>query len=493
MDNAADENWQVLVSLFPVDWEEQARRTRAIWRQRGITDPGTLLRTFLLHVARGYSLRETTVRAREAGLAAISDVGLLKRLRRSELWLHRLCVELWAENGVRMPDEAGRGSVRIVDGTIVKEPGKTGSQWRMLYSVRLPELRCDFFDLTPTVGEGKGESFARVPVGTGDLLLGDAGYCLASGIESVVARQGDVLVRINPQALVLEDRRGRNFPLLRKLQSLKTAGRVGEWPVRIADTAVSGRLCAVRKSELVIRRAHRRIEQRASKYCKNTGDRRAVEWEGALPSRLNVELPANLQEQIDAACKMFHRFGQYSEAFDRLRARIEREPVEKRELDRVLGQLGVPGDFEVSQLIWKPDYDSFFYRELARRARRLYLFRAEFIFEVAGGVVVETPQLGHATYLFGKPRSMEVFLRIYAGVSKEDIRRNRENLAARLGFLGRMVHSSNSGVWLKELLDKLGEPVDDKTSVGRACLSRRDRKEPHESSGKENCALAQRG
>ena len=270
MDNAADENWQVLVSLFPVDWEEQARRTRAIWRQRGITDPGTLLRTFLLHVARGYSLRETTVRAREAGLAAISDVGLLKRLRRSELWLHRLCVELWAENGVRMPAEAGRGSVRIVDGTIVKEPGKTGSQWRVLYSVRLPELRCDFFELTPTVGEGNGESFARVPVGTGDLLLGDAGYCIASGIESVVARQGDVLVRINPQALVLEDRRGRNFPWLRKLQALKTAGQIGEWPVRVADTAVSGRVCGVRKSELAIRRAHRRIEQRASKQQSQT-------------------------------------------------------------------------------------------------------------------------------------------------------------------------------------------------------------------------------
>jgi Transposase DDE domain len=270
MDNAVDENWQVLVSLFPVDWEEQARRTRAIWRQRGITDPGTLLRTFLLHVARGYSLRETTVRARESGLAAISDVGLLKRLRRSELWLQRLCVELWAENGVRMPAEAGRGSVRIVDGTIVKEPGKTGSQWRILYSVRLPELRCDFFELTPTVGEGNGESFARVPVETGDLLLGDAGYCLASGIESVVARQGDVLVRLNPQVLLLEDRRGRKFSLLRQFQALKTAGQIGEWPVRIAGTAVSGRVCAVRKSELAIRRALRRIEQRASKQQTQT-------------------------------------------------------------------------------------------------------------------------------------------------------------------------------------------------------------------------------
>jgi hypothetical protein len=270
MDNAADENWQVLVSLFPPDWEEQARRTHAIWQQRGITNPGILLRTFLLHVAKGYSLRETAVRAREAGLAAISDVGLLKRLRRSELWLHRLCVELWAENGIRIPAEARMRPVRIVDGTVVKEPGKTGGQWRILYSIRLPELRCDFFELTPMVGEGNGESFARVPVGEGDLLLGDAGSCTASGIEAVVARGGDVLVRINPQALVLQDRQGRNLSLLRKLQTLKTAGQIGEWQVRVAGTPVSGRVCAVRKSEQAIRRGHRRLHWQASKKQSRT-------------------------------------------------------------------------------------------------------------------------------------------------------------------------------------------------------------------------------
>ncbi len=127
-------------------------------RQRGITSAETLLRLFLLHIARGYSLRETSVRAEEAGLATISDVGLLKRLRRSEEWLHWLCTRLVAENGVRMPQQRGQGVVRIVDGTIIKEPGKTGSQWRILYSMRLPDLRCDYFDLTATTGAGTGEA-----------------------------------------------------------------------------------------------------------------------------------------------------------------------------------------------------------------------------------------------------------------------------------------------------------------------------------------------
>lgn len=198
----------------------------------------------------------------------------------------------------------------------------------------------------------------------------------------------------------------------------------------------------------------------AGKYRTKGGEWVLVQWESALPSRLQVTLPASLQEQLAAARKTHHRFGQYSHTLETIRARIEREPVEKRELDRILGQMGAPGDFDVAQITWRPDYDAFFYQQLARRSRRQYLFRDEFIFEVANGVVVETPQLGHATYMFAKPNSIESFLALYTRVSKEDIRRNRENIAARLGFLGRILHGVNSRSWLKELRARLGEIAD---------------------------------
>lgn len=199
---------------------------------------------------------------------------------------------------------------------------------------------------------------------------------------------------------------------------------------------------------------------RASKYRMKSGEWRLIQWESALPSRLNVTLPSNLQEELEKARKTYHRFGQYSRAFDQIRARIEREPVEKHELDRLLGQLGVPGDFDVAQLTWQPDYDSFYYQQLAQRAQRLYLFREEYIFDLVVGVAVETPQLGHATYLFAKPASMEAFLALYVLTSKEDIRVNRRNAAERLGFLGRIVHGVSPRGWMRELRAKLGEPVD---------------------------------
>jgi hypothetical protein len=74
--------------------------------------------------------------------------------------------------------------------------------------------------------------------------------------------------------------------------------------------------------------------------------------------------------------------------------------------------------------------------------------------------VVETPQLGNATYLFTKPQSMDAFLAAYTRVSKDDIRRNRANIGEKLGFLGRIVHGSNPRSWAKELRERIGEVPD---------------------------------
>src|ERR1700690_729053 len=272
MQNAADENWQVLLSLFPADWAEEAVGTGAVERLRGFSSPEALLRTLLLHVARGYSLRETAVQAKLADWADVSDVALLKRLRNSELWLRTMCADLLRENGVRMQNIPAVKRMRIVDGTIVKEPGKTGSQWRVLYSLQLPDLACDFFQISPAEGAGNGESFTRLPVRKGDLILGDAAYCSAGGIRSVCQSGGDVLVRVNPSTFVAYSVQGRRLGLLTRLRGLSEAGLIGDWPVQIRDSSacLAGRLCAIRKSEQAIQAAHRRIELNAIRKKRKT-------------------------------------------------------------------------------------------------------------------------------------------------------------------------------------------------------------------------------
>jgi hypothetical protein len=198
----------------------------------------------------------------------------------------------------------------------------------------------------------------------------------------------------------------------------------------------------------------------SGKYRKHREQWELVTWETALPSRLEVKLPPDFQQQMESAKVTYHRFGQYSKALDQVRLRLEHRAFEKMELERMCSALRLPGDFDVVQISWRPDYDPFFYRQLSLRARRIYLFRDEYIFDVEKAVVVETPQLGHATYVFAKPRSMDSFLALYTKITKGDIRRNGHNAAERLGFLGRVIHGTNARAWLREVKQRAGEGND---------------------------------
>jgi len=192
------------------------------------------------------------------------------------------------------------------------------------------------------------------------------------------------------------------------------------------------------------------------KYRKREGDWGLVIWETALPSRLQIKLPDNLQQQVEAARASHHRFGRHSRALEQIRLRLEHHALDKAELQRMCSELRIPGDFDITQISWRADYDPFFYEQLARRARRIYFFRDEYIFELERAVVTETPQLGHATYVFSRPRSTGTFLAIYTKVTKEDIRHNRDNASERLGFLGRIIHGKNPNAWLEEIRQRVG-------------------------------------
>jgi hypothetical protein len=185
-----------------------------------------------------------------------------------------------------------------------------------------------------------------------------------------------------------------------------------------------------------------------------------VKWETALPSRIEATLPVNITEQIKEALQTHHRFGQFADALDRIRGRTESVPIERADLQKLCAELRIPGDFDLALITWKADYDAFYYRHLCKRARRLYLFRSEYIFDLEKAVIVEIPQLGHATYLFSKPASMSEFLALYTMVTREDILQNRRNVAEKLGFLGRIIHGVKPQAWLKELKVRLGEVVD---------------------------------
>lgn len=262
------EDWPLLLSFFPNNWIELAGQTDALKKLRKDKDVENYLRTLLLHVGCGLSLRETATRAKMAGLADISDVAMLGRLKKAKDWLHRLCVALYEEQGFVLGDHHNAFVVRLFDATNVKEPGKTGSLWRIHYSIQLPTLACDFFKLTPTKGKGTGESFFQYSIKAGDYIIADRGYSTASGIHHVVSKKAHVIVRVNTSSLPFWDLQQRPVNLLDFLAPLQEAKAVKSSKVLVPNlkgSTVEGRLCVVRKSNAAIELAHKKIKTNASK------------------------------------------------------------------------------------------------------------------------------------------------------------------------------------------------------------------------------------
>jgi hypothetical protein len=265
-DHGVEENWKVVLDLLPIGWEQQAFLCGAMERQRDIKSPGDLLRMLLLHVGRGYSLRETVVRAKLMGLAEISDVALMKRLHRAGGWLHWLCVGLFESSDWEMPFDARGYNLRAVDGTLVKQPGKRGTLWRVHYSLRIPSLECDHFEITLNKGKGTSEKLERFPAQEGDLVLADRGFSFAKGIATMRQQGAHVIVRVNTASLPLLSESGKEkFDLLAAVRSVHEAGEVAGWRVQVrhGQTAIPGRICAVRKSQEATDRAQRKIKRRS--------------------------------------------------------------------------------------------------------------------------------------------------------------------------------------------------------------------------------------
>lgn len=251
-----DTDWDAIMAYLPSDWEDAAKRLGAFTRSRSFSSPATLLRTLFLHLAEGCSLRETSIRAKRSGLADVSDVAILKRLRASEAWLHYLAASL-----TTIPSGfSHRFHLCMVDATVISEPGSTGTDWRLHYMLDASSLNCLHFELTDV---HTGESFRRFPVQPNDLLVGDRGYESIAAIQYVRDRGGEVVVRIRPQGRMLNTPEGQPFDCMREFARI-AIGCESSWPVLLKNRTggeIPGRICVYRlepaKAEVARKKARR--------------------------------------------------------------------------------------------------------------------------------------------------------------------------------------------------------------------------------------------
>ena len=313
-DVAMPEEWEILRQWLPDNLQERSRETGFMQRARGLQDAECWLRLILMHVAGGLSLQQTAVRARELGLAQITSVALFKRLRKAERWLADLTGYMLAEHQRQFGAQSRLQvpyRMRIVDATDIQEPGDTGTSLRVHYSLRLPELTCDHYELTDA---GGGEKLGRFVFHPGELVLADRGYSHRAGVATVLAAKAEVLLRWNPATFPVEGPQAQAWELLARLRQLR-AKEVGHWRVSFVfgGKRYGLRLCARRKSRTQAERARRKALRKAARNQSGTPDARSLELtqyvlvltsvpEATLSSALVLEL-YRLRWQIELAFK----------------------------------------------------------------------------------------------------------------------------------------------------------------------------------------------
>ena len=314
----SQDDWSTVVRFLPDGWRVKAKELGALKRVRNFKDCDTLLRTLLIHLLDGCSLRETAVRANIGGLANISDVALLKRLNCSGEWFRWMSEGLMRNWVEKQPLDVFPGGykIKIIDATHVSEPGSTGSDWRIHYAINLPSLRCEELKVTDN---HVGETFKNFSVVPASIFIGDRGYYNRPGIEYVTSRGGHVLVRINLSNTPLFESDGKRVDILQKLRTLK-GSTIEDWPVYIhgKQSTIQARVCAIKKSKIAADLAVKKILKNSSKNQKKV---KPETLEAARYIFVLTTLPTTIMKP-EIVLEMYRGRWQIELAFKRLKSII---------------------------------------------------------------------------------------------------------------------------------------------------------------------------
>lgn len=269
-EDSVTHEWPYLLSFLPDEevLTESARAWGAIRRKRSIASGSQLLRLALVYGFCGFSLRETAAWSEAAGVASLSDVALLNRLRNAAHWLgHLLAVKL-AERVTAAPAKTTR--VRLIDATTVSEPGSRGVDWRVHLDFDLGSMAISEIQLTRFQG---GESLFRWEFEPGELVIADRGYSRRPELVHLSESGARFIVRLNWATVPLQEPGGGTFDLLGAVRGLPEAA-AGAFDVEIQPDpkqhlpALPVRLIAVRKSEEAAEATRRKALAEASRKGK---------------------------------------------------------------------------------------------------------------------------------------------------------------------------------------------------------------------------------
>jgi hypothetical protein len=276
------QDWQGVVARLggAAALDQSARETKAFLRARAIATAADLLRLILAYCLSDRGLRSTAAWATAIGLANLSNVALLQRLRRCGDWLALLVGEALAAAA----PQASRGRlIRIIDATTVPKAGRKAKKgnklWRIHSAFDLPSERFGFFELTDEHG---GERLDRIPVVKGEIRIADRAYMQPDRIALVLEQEADVLIRAGWRNARWLDGDGNPVDLLAEFGKAADCGVIDR-PIFIGRNngePLALRLVAVKKPAQAAEAARRtaRKKARTGRHKISNGTLAAAEW-----------------------------------------------------------------------------------------------------------------------------------------------------------------------------------------------------------------------
>jgi hypothetical protein len=231
--------------------EEEAREFGAFQKARKIKSAVDQLRLVLAYCWGAWGLRLTAAWAEAMGLASLSNVAVLKRLRNSVDWLEQLVCRLLGAGAREAGLAAAKGRpIRLVDATSVAKAGRaarlSGGRWRIHSVFDLASERFTAFEVTD---ESEGEVIDRADIVAGEIRVCDRAYLQPDRITKVLAAGADIVVRAGWNNARWLDGKGNRLDLIALLQ--KSRGKeVIDRPIWIKGSAkqpIALRLVAIRK------------------------------------------------------------------------------------------------------------------------------------------------------------------------------------------------------------------------------------------------------
>lgn len=282
--------------------EREARTNRAFLRPREVKCGVDLLRLVLAYSLGVMGLRLTAAWADGIGLASLSNVALLGRLRNCVPWLLSIVARLLvrpaaaSRNAASAADGAPR-LIRLVDATTVRKAGKSarenGQLWRIHAVFDLPSEQFSAFELT---NEKEAERIDRVAVIPGEIRIADRVHCRAEGLAKVIAQGADIVVRAGWNCARWLDEDGRTCDMIGELTGNLT-GHIDR-PIWLAwgkTAALQLRLVAIKmpRAQATKAVAEARATAKSKQNKVQPGTLIAAEWVILVTSLAPAEYPAD--------------------------------------------------------------------------------------------------------------------------------------------------------------------------------------------------------